>query len=466
MPTSTIRGLTRGLCRLQTPPNVPQGQVWRYGLGFPFQVSPTRAAILANIHRKLARTEDFETGSDVIVFDDLQRLTPDRAIPVTRNREEFNPKAGEMAEMVTGVPLGAFVPLGARRPDGSPHPHAGTGFGYSLAIAYARDDGDLSKPYRGCFRNEQSHVYWEMFQFAFDGRTFSITQSERLRFGELLPGHLVLDIPLRMGIADGDDLLAAATVGFPGATDADLMSGSEAHGTGVLRWRRGPRGWRPVAFMPVALDFSCSEPTLIRDVDGSLLFSVRVGYKDPRKHDILVWRSGDSAASWQKIIHVRNVRYQSPTTINQAADGTPYIVCNHWVAALMDYGGSFMDGQGRTTCREMLCLWPLNAARDGLHSPHVVTFPRYEFGPPPVYEGPPPGPEVKDAGALNKGRDWTCDHPNAMTVRLADGEWHNLLCFRRLAQAEVQGGIPPTPYSGLCVEEVFSTGPTRPEWRF
>jgi hypothetical protein len=462
---STIRGSTHGLCRLQTPPNIPRGEIWRYGGGFPFQISSTKAAILANIHRKQARTEDFEMGADVIVFDDLRHLIPDRAVEISRIHREMNPKANEMSDMVKQCPVGGFVPLGAKRADGSAHPHAGTGFGVAMAISYAIDDGGLSKPYRGCFRGAQSHIYYELLQFAFDGTTFRITQTDHVTIDQLLPGQLYINCPMTMAIPDGDDLLATAAVGLLGSSIENVM-GDEAAGTSVVRWRRGVHGWRPVSCHPVAMDFVNFEPSLIRDVDGSLLCSMRPGYSAANKRDIIVWRSRDGAKSWERIIDVKNVRYQSPITLNQAADGSPYIVCNHYVSALMNYEGSFMDGFMRTTSREMLCLWPLNSDRDGLLSPHIVSFPRYEYGPPPTYEGPLPDGEVTDPGQSNKGRDWTCDHPSATTVRLADGRLHNLLCYRLLAQAEVQGGIPPTPYSGLCIEEVISDGPPKPEWSF
>src|SRR5436190_15925206 len=98
--TSSIQGVSRGLGRLQTPPHVPRGEIWRYGYGFPFQASSTQGAILANIHRKQASTEDSEVGADAIVFDDLRQLIPDRAVEVSRIHREMNPKAGELADMV------------------------------------------------------------------------------------------------------------------------------------------------------------------------------------------------------------------------------------------------------------------------------------------------------------------------------------------------------------------------------
>ncbi|MCE9559998.1 MAG: glycoside hydrolase [Armatimonadetes bacterium] len=459
-----IRSITRGLSVLQTPSRLPQGTIARYGYGFPFQVSSTTAAIFANIHCKMARTEDFELGTDVVLFDDLRHLTADRVIPVSRNHEEYNPAAKEMGTMSKQCLVGGFVPLGAKRPDGSPHPHAGTGFGWGMALSYAVDDGDLSKPYPGNFREEKTHIYYELYQFAFDGEKFTVPAVEKLGVNDLLPGQFVYNSPMRTAIADGDDLLSAGVVGAPGSTVQDIMRG-EISKCGIFRWRKGENGWRAVEYIPVVEDMMSFEPTLVRDTDGSLLFTVRPAYESPEKRSILVWRSKDGGKSWEKIIHAKNIRFQSPITLNTAADGTPYIVCNHLLSALMDYEEGFMDGSARTTCREMLAVWALNPTRDALHSPHIASFPRYEYGPPPTYSTYSVVNEG-DAGQMNKGRDWTSDHPTAMTLRLSDGRWHHLLCYRVLAQAEVQGPIPPTPYSGLHVEEVFSVGEVKPEWNF
>lgn len=461
--TSTLYSISRRLAALTIPPNVPQGQVWRYGLGFPMQISPTHAAVIANIHRKLAPTEDYEVGADAIVFDDLSRLVSDQAVPLTRIERATNPKTGEPVDLLKAPPIGGFVPLGARRDDGSPHPHAGTGFGVGMALAYHVDDGDRSKPYRGCIRGSQSYMHRELFQFAFDGETFRVTDVQAIAVPDLLPGQVLLDAALRSAIPDGDDLLSGGTVGQP----EHLMDGSERLGTGVVRWRCSGGRWRPIAFHPVCVEHSSGESSLIRDLDGSLLFSCRPGYDVPDKRNVVVWRSRDGGESWQVTLRVTNLRYPSPMTLNQAADGTPYIVCNPWMAAPMAYDGQrFADGGCRTTSREMLMLWPLDDKRTGLLSPHVASFPRYEFGPAPVWEGELPAADHIDPGQTNKGRDWSVDHPNGMTLRLRDGQWHHLLCHRLLAQAEVQGPILPTPHSGLRFEEVLSHGPAHGDWRF
>ena len=85
-----------------------------------------------------------------------------------------------------------------------------------------------------------------------------------------------------------------------------------------------------------------AEPSLIRDLDGALLFTARGAYAD-FNHRIRVWRSIDNGRTWNLVMDLPNARGQAPVTLNQAADGTPYIVAN-------------VLGHER----DWLALWPLN----------------------------------------------------------------------------------------------------------
>ena len=123
-------------------------------------------------------------------------------------------------------------------------------------------------------------------------------------------------------------------------------------------------------------------------------------------------------------------RGQSPITINSAADGTPYII-------------SCKPGHER----DWLLLWPLKDDRSGLEEPMTVRNGLEDFGPPP------------------SGVVWFMDHPNATTVHLADGKWHNLLSHRVMDRGE-HGGQDPAPQTGHYVEEVFSSGAVVPVWNF
>jgi hypothetical protein len=98
--------------------------------------------------------------------------------------------------------------------------------------------------------------------------------------------------------------------------------------------------------------------------------------------------------------------------------------------------------------RDLLCLWPLDAERRAVGMPIVARFCFLEFGAP------------------RYGRVWESDHPSAMTVRLADGKWHNVIGYRILERAEKEYGSPPSPRTGAYLEEVISAGPARPAWIF
>jgi hypothetical protein len=171
------------------------------------------------------------------------------------------------------------------------------------------------------------------------------------------------------------------------------------------------------------------EPTLIRDIDGSLLFTARFAYDKFDEHALRVWRSADGK-SWKLIIEQPNVKGQAPVTINRATDGTPYIVSNPL---------------GRE--RDKLVLWPLNRDHTAFEDPVTARDALEQFGPPP------------------SGRVWFMDHANAGVVRLSDGHWHNLLVYRIMDRGE-HSGRPPAPQSGLYVEEVLSSGPEIPAWKF
>jgi hypothetical protein len=211
-----------------------------------------------------------------------------------------------------------------------------------------------------------------------------------------------------------------------------------------LRLLDTPRDeWRPLSFTLVTGALNAFEPTLVRDTDGGLLFSARpAGSTTPHAQSLFVWRSSDNGATWRKVIDVPHLRQANPVTLNTAADGSPFVLCNQSLGAFVSghHPDSVAAGTGYGGLREIVCLWPLNPRRNGLLSPLVVRFPRYELGLPP------------DRGG------WTCDHLTAGVVRLADGRPRTLVCYRLLAEAEVNAGLPPTPHSGLYVEELTTGG--------
>jgi len=416
-----ITGITKGSVDLAIPPSTPPNEVWRYGLGFPFQVAPDMAALFVNIRKEGAGSIDFEIGTDVILFDDLANINAIDAIELSRYERGTNKDYGEMVTR-KGPVIGGFVPLGAKQPDGSDHPNSGTGFGMCWAITHVLD-------VNGKFDYKSSmERYDELFQFAYDGKNFKILRKDSIKTETLLPDWNLVGNFITNAIPDGSDLLFV--MGARRKT-GDIMI------AGVTRWQHGSKGWRPISFTPVTEQGQAwSEPSLIRDVDGNLLFSARSNYNPSDStfaYDIAVWRSTDNGQTWKQAIYRKECRSRSPVSIDQAADGTPFIVANY--PPLMRR-------------RDILCYWPLNADRTDLGELQIIRDARGEFGPAP------------------SGSWWRIDHPTSAIVQLADGKWHSVLVYRIVDNGEIEGDADPTQQTGCYIEEVFSRGEPIPTWNF
>lgn len=409
-----ITGITKSAARLTVPPESSADNILRYGLGFPFQVAPGKAAVSVNLRVEHAHTFDYEFGSDVVVFDSLEGITADGAVPISRNERFKDPATGADRIAIKYPVIGGFVPIGAKRADGSPHPYAGTGFGICQSLVFPTDKD-------GLFSWDDKFVHsTELHQFAYDGTRFT---SQKTDLGGA-PHPVVGDTGWTItapgivnAIPDGDDLLWAGAV-----------SGPTGGTCGMVRWRCEGKVWKPVACSPVTpANKGWSEPSLVRDADGSLLYGAR-GAGDEIVYSISVWRSTDGGATWTEIVQVPDVVQEAPVSIGRAVDGTPFIA-----ACLKEHG------------RELLCMWPLNPERNGLRTPLIARPARTDFGAPPA-----------------KGT-WMVDHPSTAVVQLSDGRWHSVMAYRILQTAEFSKA-DPAPQSGCYLEEVLSLGEPVPTW--
>ncbi|PYV16729.1 MAG: hypothetical protein DMG07_07250 [Acidobacteria bacterium] len=445
--TAGIKTITKRPVAFRIPPDTPKGQTWRYGLTIPFQIAPRRAAVFCNIRLEYPPGGDYELGTDVIIFDDVSRIQAAGIVPVSRFHEEPNPHSkppGQRSFLLKYPVRGGFVPLGAKRADGSPHPHAGTGFGLSQALAwpvYTRDQIRAATDNLEPYGRAESYAYFELQQYKYDGKSFRVLNTERFSDNDLLPGWAISNSALTNAIPDGDDLLFGLT-----GEKAGLGKGA-----GVSTWRRTEKGWHPVSFTPVTGDDHSIEASLIRDVDGGLLFCAR-GSKNDTRNNLRVWRSPNGKAPWKQVINVRGI-VSGPITINRAADGTPYVISDLYQVFLypLERRWVIIVGPGLVPqggwMRETLCLWPLNAERTDVQTPIVVRDSRAEFGTPP------------------DGSTWLADHPSAMTVQLADGAWHNILGYRIGTRGEMTNyGSDPAPQTGAYIQEVISAGRAIPTW--
>jgi hypothetical protein len=424
-----ITSVTRNPPRLTEPAENPPGETCRYGVGFPFQVAPRLAAVLCCLRNAGHSVGDFENGSDVFLFDDPGGIDPARAIPIVRN-DKYVDTRGQRRISIHYPVAGGFVPLGALREDGTPHPHAGTGFGLSEILDF---------PLLGKGHYSKSHKRTKMifrtalYQFSYDTRFFLIDDTQTYNLDDPLrasgPGSEwpLLKPGLKQGIADGDDFLCPVD-----ASKGDIHDGPQPGSSGVARWQRRGDAWEPVSYVPVAHhedNVVWIEPSLVRDVDDSLLFTSR-GCFSAGENLVRIWRSTDNGECWHVVVEKEGARGQAPATLNQAADGTPYIVCNK-------------PGHER----DWLIIHPLNDERTGLLPAIDVRNALEDFGPPP------------------KGPVWFMDHSMGETLQLADGQWHHVLSYRNMDRGEHAAGAPP-PSSGQYLEEVFSDGPAKPVWKF
>lgn len=411
-----ITGITKGGADLSIIPDTPPGELWRYGGGGAFQVAPCLAAFFCSIWVEGKGNIDFVNGSDVILFNDLSDISAENAIPFSRN------ETGESFVVVKGTVTGGFVPFGAKLTDGSPHPHAGSGFGLNYALKYMFDE-------TGHYDYRESKEKWlEFFQFAYDGKKLRILKKERVEYETLLPNWEYVGEGLSNAIPDGQDLLFSVT--------AKNENGAVS---GVTRWKYGENGWQLISFVPVTKSregdkghWICGgEPSLIRDADGSLLFSARSAGE--AIYDMAVWRSTDSGETWEQIIYRKNCRARSPVTINRTADGTPYIAAN-------------LPSNSRT--REVLGLWQLNKERTDFEDVIIARDCRAEFGFAP------------------SGSWWRVDHPRSTVLQLADGAWHDVLIYQIVDNLQIEGDADMAPQTGHYLEEVFSDGKAIPAWQF
>ena len=135
----------------------------------------------------------------------------------------------------------------------------------------------------------EAYEYMELYQLRYDGKVFQLTGTERIPYDRLLPGATLSNPGLSNAVPDGEDLL------FPMSGVTEKATAAQA---GVVRWKRGEQGWRPISWMPITPEDQSFEPTLIRDVDGTLLFCAR-GASEPEYYDIRIWRSDDGGQRWK-----------------------------------------------------------------------------------------------------------------------------------------------------------------------
>lgn len=436
------------LSAVRTP--LPLGMSGVCQIARAVQLDATAAGFFVNLRQDRTSGCDMEIGTDFCFTRDPQLRKFEGFLPLAR-AEVVDPKGDGYRFLMVSYPMfPAFVPLGAKLPDGSPHPHAGTGFAVGERLGRPCDAN--GKCYGSGYVNplkDKRHDDVEIVQLAWDGKVLSVTAREYLDLREFA-GELTQSFaPMSGCVPDGADLLLGWCRALPGERIAR---------PGVARWRRTDGKWRIAAFVPVGAPGGF-EPSLVRDRDDSLLFTHRTGVKEwfghlfkttpgamedtEHERDIRVWRSTDNGTSWKLILTKKDCCNAAPVSIVTAPDGAPLVVTNVRADALATGGKPFHG-----SIRERLVAWPLNAERNGLLAPVLVRDANADFGRAPYGEG------------------WYLDHPCGALLRLGDGRWHSVVCYRNLDVSEAGGRLPATKHTGMYVEEIPTGAGAIPPWNF
>lgn len=399
------------LAVLRRPRNILPGESQSYGLAWPAQITAGSFGLMVNIRRDESPAIDFEAGSDLVVFGPDMGVSA--AVPVSRNHVEPDTETGEDLVMVKYPVTGGFVPAGALREDGAPHPFAGTGFGVAHAIGFPKRYLDSEQRVRFPDNPQQRA---EVQQYEYDGETVRVVRTESLPVDDPAAGVTYAGSSFTPAVADGDDLLFALRA-------ADSGDGQQP--CGVARWQHGVDGWRVADFATVPDSDGRFEPSLARAGDGSLVFCARGAYPE-ESNSLRVWRSNDGH-TWQMIVDEPRLLTVSPVTVNVAGDGSPYVVGNAYTPEAIDD-------------RSVLLAWPVHP-NGGVGDPVTLLDGPATFGP------------------TGHERGWMIDHPSAATVRGADGVPRHVLTFRVAAGGEVTAGVPASPHTGCYVLEIRTRAP-------
>lgn len=436
---------------LATPQTaLPLGMKGVYQITRCVQLDATTAGFFLNVRLDRTPGYDMEIGTDFCFTRDPDLRTFEGFQPLAR-AEVVEPAGDGYRFLMVSYPMfPTFVPLGAKLADGSPHPHAGTGFAVAERLGRPCDEKGMcyGKGYVNPLKDRR-HDDVEIVQLAWNGTNLTVTAREQIGLKEFA-GELTQSFdPMSGCVPDGADLLLGWCRAQPGEKLAR---------PGVARWRRMDDKWQIAAFTPIGAPGGF-EPSLVRDCDGGLLFTYRTGVKEWFGHlfkttpgamedtvhvrDIRVWRSTDNGTTWSLVLTQKDCCNAAPISIVTAADGAPLVVTNVRADALASGGRPFHGG-----IRECLVAWPLTAARTGLLPSVIVRDANAEFGKAPY------------------GTGWYLDHPCGQVLRLADGRWHSVLCYRNLDMKEAGGAKSATSFTGAYIEEISSAEPTRPIWNF
>jgi hypothetical protein len=372
-----------------------------YEVGKLFQVDREHCLLVASMREEGGH--DFEVGNDGFIFKDLHDIAPEKAIPINLLDPNYHLKSNGAPAVQGRFPVsGGFVPLGAKLPDGSVHPGAGTGFLFSGTLTF-RPDRFEGHPQAG---KDDRDI--EFVQLRWDGSSLQVTRREYVK---QLAGVDVGRVALSNGVADGAGFLC------PFAAD----DGSYVV---VVRFEYDGRGWKavragePFRRAKVPQNYARdrvyrwleTEASILRDGRRFLLYTRGVDLRG---------RVYCSADGLNYSLLFDHYNYNSPQTLNQGLDGSLYLLTN----------------RGPGLLRNPLLAFPLRG--ETFMEPWVIHDERR------VHRYHPEEPEIP-----------FIDHGTSANL-LVGGRWRHFVCYRVTGLHETDGkGAPQGAHTGLYIDEL------------
>lgn len=393
-----------------------------YGMGRIVQVDAKRAAVIANVRNIDSELFDFEDGSDAVTFSRLQELVESNATTLSTNQTIPNSKGGPPITLVKYPANVALVPADAQATG------AGTGFGLACTMGFDPATNRISPD-----------VFFgiEVQQLRLQGTSICVVRSEVMSTDTLVQGWRVVNVGLGGPLFDGETFwMCAVAERLPTVRES-----------GLLEWRFDGRTWCVKSFVPFTDGGTWFEPSVIRDEKGRWIACARGignsggfpgprGTLNPHAEDIVLWSAPGPRGPWTRVVTHGPVRSQTPLTVARVPGGVAVL------GSPRHEPRTFPDGfvEPSIWMRQKLVAWPVDPDNGWKVGPPVTLF------------------DCDQAMGKNPGRwDWRADHPIITTVTLADGRPHTLLAWRTCDCEEVDGNLPPTPWSGLWVGELTQT---------
>jgi hypothetical protein len=265
-----------------------------YELGRCLQLDRDHCLIVASMDEQGGG--DLCVGNDCFVIQKLGDLVAGKAIPLNRSEINYVSGAGAEKRFLAKYPaLGTFVPLGARLPNGKPHPAAGTGLLFSGTSTFRADKTT---------QDEKSKRSVEVIQLRWDGSKLQITSHELVT--RMLDLELSGSIPLANCSQDEGLLFSLGTV---------------ADGVIVYRFDWNGKAWAPTRHGKRFAKTLTEGETSLRQQGDNYYLQTRC-----RGADGNLYRSEDGLE--YQFVATLDTHAGSPKVLNQGLDGSLYVACN------------------------------------------------------------------------------------------------------------------------------------------